>query len=68
MRFLYNKYKISLEEQLDKANSSTINDKRSCFLCVDIYKAINDLDPSFMKHIFELRETNEMLVKDTGLI
>ena len=35
-----------------------MNVKRLRFLCVEIYKAINNLKPSFMKQIFELRETN----------
>ena len=32
--------------------------KRLRFLCVEVYKTINNLNPSFMKQIFELRETN----------
>ena len=35
-----------------------MNVKRLLFLCVEIYKTINNLNPSFMKQIFELRETN----------
>ena len=34
-----------------------MNVKRN-FLCVEIYKTINNLNSSFMKQIFELRETN----------
>ena len=56
--FLYNNYQLTYEELLDKANSSTMNVKRLRFLCVEIYKTINNLNPSFMKQIFELRETN----------
>ena len=58
LRFLYNNYHLTYKELLDKANSSTKNVKRLCFLCVEIYKTINNLDPSFMKQIFELGETN----------
>ena len=58
LRFLYNNYQLTYEEMLDKANSSTMNVKRLRFLCVEIYKTINNLNPSFMKQIFELRETN----------
>ena len=36
----------------------TMNVKRFRFLCLEIYKTINNLSPSFMKQIFELRETN----------
>ena len=58
LRFLYNNYHLTYKELLDKANSSTKNVKRLRFLCVEIYKTINNLDPSFMKQIFELGETN----------
>ena len=58
LRFLYNNYQLSYEELLDKANSSTMNVKRLHFSCVEIYKTTNNLNPSLMKQIFELRETN----------
>ena len=46
------------EELLDKANSSAMNVKRVHFLCMEIYKTINNLNTSFMEQIFELRETS----------
>ena len=49
---------LSYKKLLDKANSSTMNVKRPRSLCVEIYKTINNLNLSFMKQIFELRETN----------
>ena len=58
LRFLCNIYQLTYEELLDKTNRSTMNVKRIRFLCVEIYKTINNLNPSFMKQIFELRETN----------
>ena len=58
LRFLYNKYQLLYEELLDKAKSSIMNVKRLPFLCVEIYKTNDNLNPSFMKQIFELRETN----------
>ena len=58
LRFLYNNYQLTYEQLLDKANSSAMNVKRLRFLCVETYKTINNLNPSFMKQIFELRETN----------
>ena len=54
------------EELLDKANSSTMNVKRVHFLCMEIYKTINNLNTSFMEQIFELRETNRIVRKNTG--
>ena len=66
LRFLYNNYQLTYEELLDKANSSTMNVKRLRFLCVEIYKTINNLKPSFMKQIFELREANRN-VRDSNI-
>ena len=43
LRFLYNSYQLLYEGILDKANNSTMNVKRL---------------HSFVKQIFELRETN----------
>ena len=40
LRFLYKNYQLTYEELLDKANISTMNVKRLCFLCVEIYKTI----------------------------
>ena len=68
LRFLYNNYQL-YEELLDKISSSTMNVKRRRFLCAEIYKTINNLNPSFMEQIFELRETNRSVrEKNTGLI
>ena len=53
-----NNYQLLYEEMLDKTNSSTINFARLRFLSVEICKTINNLNPSFMKQISELRETN----------
>ena len=53
LRFLYNNYQLTYEELLDKTNRSTMNVKRLRFLCVEIYKTFNNLNPSFMKQIFE---------------
>ena len=46
LRFLYNNYQLSYEELLYKVKSSTMNVKRLRFLCVEIYKTINNLNPS----------------------
>ena len=49
LRLLYNNYQLSYEELLDKSSSSTMNLKRLCFLCVEIYKTINHVNTRFMK-------------------
>ena len=58
LSFLYDNYQLTYEELLDKANSSAMNIKRLRFSCLEIYKTINNLNPSFMKQILELKETN----------
>ena len=40
-----------------------MNVKRLGFLSVEIYKTINNLNPSFMKQIFELKEINRNVRK-----
>ena len=42
-----------------------MNIRRLRFLCIEIYKALKDLNPSFMKEIFEKREKIELLA--TGI-
>ena len=58
LRFLYNNHQVPYEELLDKTNSSAMNIKRLRFLCVEVYKTSNNLNPSLMKQISEMRETN----------
>ena len=57
LRLLYNNHHLSYEEMLGKRNSSTINVKKLCFLCLETQKAVNNLNLSFMKQTFELRES-----------
>ena len=57
LRFLYDNYDISYDELLTKSGISEMNVKRLRILCIEIYKTINHLNPSFMKEIFSLRET-----------
>ena len=67
LRFLCNNYQLTYEELLGRANTSKMNVKRLGFLCVEIYKTINNLNLSFMKQIFELRENNRNVREKYGL-
>ena len=58
LRFLYDDFEASYEELLSKAGKSTMNVKRLKTLCVEIYKTLNDLNPSFMNDIFKLKVNN----------
>ena len=54
--FLYNDYSISYEGLLEKAGKVKMNVYRLRILCVEIYKAINKLNPEFMNNIFKVKE------------
>ena len=58
LRFLYNDYNTPLEEILKKSGKVCMEVNRLRYLCIEIYKSINNINPSFMKQIFQLRETN----------
>ena len=46
------------EDLLLKSGFSSINVTRLRTLCIEIFKTLNDLNPSFMKENFNLRQTN----------
>ena len=58
LRFLYKSYNTSYEDLLLKSGFSSMNVKRLRTLCIEISKTLNYLNPSFMKEIFSLRQTN----------
>ena len=45
-----------------------MNASRLQSLCVEIYKSINSINPSFMNEVFRLRVTNRMVCSHTDLI
>ena len=51
-------YNTSYEDLLLKSGFSSMNVKRLRALCIEIFKTLNNLNPSFMKEIFSLRQTN----------
>ena len=55
LRFLYDDIEASYEHLLSKGRKSKMNVRRLRTLCVKIYKALNDLNPSFMNNIFKLK-------------
>ena len=61
LRFLYDDYESSYNELLEKSGRPDMNLSRQRTLCIEIYKTLNDLNPSFMKNIFKERETNRLV-------
>ena len=58
LRFLRNDYSSSYEELLKKSGKSTVNVSNYRSLCIEIFKTLNDINPSFIKDIFKLRMTS----------
>ena len=63
LRFLYDGFKASYEDLRLKGGKSKMNVRRLRTLYVEIYKALNDLNPSFMNTIFRLK-INTRKVRD----
>ena len=55
LRFFYEDFEASYEDLLSKGWRSTMNVRRLRTLGVEIYKTLNDLNPSFMNNIFKLK-------------
>ena len=60
-RFLYDKYNSPSGEILKKSGKASIEVNKLRYLCIEIYKSINNINPSFMKQILQLRETNNIV-------
>ena len=57
LKVLYKSYNTSNEGLLLKSGSSSMNIKRPRGICIENLKTLNNLNPSFMKEIFSLRQT-----------
>ena len=58
LRFLYKSYDTPYQDLLLKSGFSSMNVKRLRTLCVEIFETLNNLNLSFMKEIFSLRQTD----------
>ena len=61
LRLLLNDYESDYEALLLKSNKPTLQIRRIKLLATEIFKTINDLNPAYMKEIFELNTR-----RDTG--
>ena len=57
LKLMLSDYESSYDELLRLPGSCAINVRLKRNLCVEIYKTLNDLNPSFMREIFETRKT-----------
>ena len=67
LRYLYSDYESSYNTLLAKSGKVTVKVSRLRSLCVEIYKRINSINPSFMSAIFRLRVTNRMVCSQYSL-
>ena len=58
LRYLYSDYESTHDALLAKSGKVTMKASRLRSLCVEIYKNINSINPSFMNEIFRVRVTN----------
>ena len=60
LQFMLDDYASSYERILGKSVKFSMDVKRKHKLCIDIYKTLDNLNPSFTKEIFELRLSSRL--------
>ena len=65
--FLYQDYVSSYEELLQKAGKDTMKVNRLKSLCIEIYKLINNINPTYMNEIFKLRKISRAVCSNYKL-
>ena len=65
LRFLLNDYVSSYEQLLQKSSKTSINLKNHRVLCTEVFKTMIDLNPTYMKEIFEPSVSNKRPVRQT---
>ena len=61
LRFLYNDQLSSYDVLLSKSGRCTMRVFRLKFLCIEIFKTLNKLNPSFMQEIFKVKSSSNSL-------
>ena len=57
LRFLFDDYESSYETLLMKAEKPAMTVQRLRYLCAEIYRTVNGLNPSYMKNVFKKSNT-----------
>ena len=60
-RLLYDNHDSSYESILKLAGKRTMNVTRLRSLCIETFKTMNSINPTFINDIFELRKTNRAI-------
>ena len=61
LHFLYEDYVSSYQELLRKAGKETMKVNRLRSFCIEIYKLINTINPTYMNEIFKLRKISRVV-------
>ena len=67
LRFLYNDHTSSYNKLLSKSEKCTIVISCQRALCIEIFKTVKNLNPSFMQNIFKLQTSGSSLRNPTDL-
>ena len=67
LRFIYNDYESLYDIPLAKSDKLNMKASRLRSLCVEIYKIINSINPSFMNETFRSRVTNRAVLSQHRL-
>ena len=59
--FMFEDYSSSYKRIWEKSIKSSMDTKRKHILCIDIYKTLNSLNPSFTREIFKLRSFSRII-------
>ena len=68
LHFLYEDYVSSYKDLLQKSGKDTMNVNRLRSLCIEIYKSINNINPTYINEIFKLRKTRRAVRSNYKLI
>ena len=60
LRFLWNDYDSTYKDLLEKSSCPNMKLRRQRTLCIEIHKALNELNPGYMNDIFKLRNTDRL--------
>ena len=67
LRFLHNDHLSSYSDLLSKSERCTMHVSRLRVLCIEIFKTLKNLNPSFMHDIFQIKSSNYSLRNSNDL-
>ena len=68
LRLLYNDYTSTYDSLLAKANKPSMEIKRYGTLALEIFKTLNDLNPTYMQDLFYLRSSSARRSNDITVV